>query len=139
MVTVHLCICVSVYVNEPALHALHPLLGQLEPSYVPSKLLPRGAPSVPTPAPAHSPTVSTAWAVAAEGNDSLKLDTEAPQLHSLSLFRWKIRTFSSHVLCVLKSPVHEDEGVSSAVSGAWKSPEPDAPDPEGGGLETHAP
>lgn len=40
--------------NEPALHALHPFLERLEPSYVPGKLLLGGAPSVPT---AAQPTV----------------------------------------------------------------------------------
>lgn len=83
--------------------------------------------------------------MAAEGNRSLKLDTEAAQLQSLSPRALRkdvqvenLRTSDSRLVCALKSQAHEHEGVSSAVSRAWKSPEPDAPDPKRG-LETRAP
>lgn len=75
----HLCVSAGVYGKEPALRPLHAFLGQLEPPFVPSNLLPGGAPSVPIPAPAHSSTVLMTQLAAAGGNPSLKLDPGAPQ------------------------------------------------------------
>lgn len=107
--------------GQPALHAVHPFLGQLD-AVCPQKDLqtPSSWGYFPLPALCLSPCPQShsrqmlPWALATEGNFSLKLEIWATQLSAFSPSRLyediqveNMRTFRSHMVCALKNQVQE--------------------------------